>query len=341
VACESRSRPTGSSRRRSCRFPCPSPRIDNPSHKRDWLSRFRELDEPFEARHRRAAERLAAQGSISQVYVAILGLRSDVIDFRFPEEVAKLQRVVDPPGELELAGALKDRALFGAIGRYSHGITHELAVRTEVDTRGGTDVAWWIIGALRLRTQAELLIPAMSDHSWSTIAGITDGSCDVRLLEDFPQARVLGKSRVVTSEDLTWVADNLITFAEQCRDKRFRLVVEALGTYHHSPNSRLMTAQLWAGIEALAGADSETTFRLSSYLAAYLEPRGQGRLDSFARISKLYGIRSKAVHGAEIADEKLAEHVLEVRELLARLLIACIENGRIPSRRDFETALFS
>lgn len=83
-----------------------------------------------------AAQKLRAQERLKtcereEWNFAIVGLEcdSDAVNL---EGLAILRAVVEPPGEVLLAAALENPVKFGAIGRYSYQIQHELAVSPEI-----------------------------------------------------------------------------------------------------------------------------------------------------------------------------------------------------------------
>jgi hypothetical protein len=295
----------------------------------------------FEGRRARATERLASTEGKSW-YFAVLGLICSEHELALAP-LAKLQRVVEPPGEIELAGALENKLILSAIARYSHHIEYELAVSREddKDDQSAFNLAWWIVSALRVRTLSEILVPVVSDYSWSTIAALTNGGCHAQLLEDVPQARRLTEPVEVQPSDLEWISVNLVRFADLLEQPKFRLAVECLTTHHFSNSERMMAATLSAGIEALFDIQSELRFRLAVVVASVLEPRGRARRDLYRVVKKLYDTRSKAVHGGSLEETKIKEHVQEVRKLLSRLLSHIVERGSVPTEEEIEDLIFS
>jgi hypothetical protein len=271
---------------------------------------------------------------------AILGLHTEVESFSF-DRIGEFRRVVEPPGEVELARALKSQVLFGAIGRYSHGITYELAVNREFgdNDQSSFNVAWWIISALRVKTLLEFLVPAVADYSWSIIAALEEKECHAQLLEDVPQARRIEHPVTVTNADFAWVLGRLLKFGEMLEVPSFRLAVDALTTHQHLVNLRMMVASLWSGIEALVGVQSELRFRISLSVASLLETRGSQRSELYRRIKKLYDVRSKVVHGVVMREDEMVHHVAEVRKLLSKMVCTLVESGKVFSEADFESAL--
>ncbi|MCA1617163.1 MAG: hypothetical protein LC729_01555, partial [Acidobacteria bacterium] len=94
-------------------------------------------------------------------------------------------------------------------------------------------------------------------------------------------------------------------------------------------------------IECLFGISSELVFRLSLMAACVLHRRGAQRRECFHRVKKLYGVRSKAVHGDDISSERLNEGLDSSFRLLRDLLIAFIDHGREYSEDDYEIAIFA
>jgi len=95
---------------------------------------------------------------------------------------------------------------------------------------------------------------------------------------------------------------------------------------HHQ---RAAIARIWSGIEALFGVESELVYRISLIAASLLEPPGQPRKARFRSVRRLYGIRSKAVHGQRLSDEQLRAALSESFDLLRSLLLVIIEKGRM------------
>lgn len=312
--------------------------MDTDSKSEDRLAEIKSRIGHFEARKARARERLA--DSEGHWYFAIVGLDLEGNSVGI-EPLARFQRVIEPPGEVELAAACKDPTVFGAVGRYSPGIRFELAVRrNEGQDQPAFNLAWWILSALRARTCAEILVIAVSDHSWSVIAGIDDQTCHVQLLEDQPRAHRFEPVRTVAENDLRWVGQNLISFADLLEKPQFRLAVDSLCTHHQMASKRMAATMLWSGVEALFSISAELRFRLASCIAATLEDRGTERIGCYRRVKRLYDFRSRLVHGTTAGEEAIDQHVIEVRQILSRLICRFTEAGRIPDDAQTEELLF-
>jgi hypothetical protein len=300
------------------------------------LESLKNLAAQFEERKARASERLAH--SVGKHWsFALLGMHTSVEHFSF-SKIGELRSVIEPPGEIELARALKDQHLFGAIGRYSQGITHELAINRDFAESDQTafNIGWWIISAIRVKTLAEFLVPAVADHSWSIIAALDQQQCHAQLIEDAPQARRVDDPVMIQEADLQWVLHRILQFGEMLEVPRFQLAVEALTTHQHLVSPRMMAASLWSGIEALLGIQAELRFRIALSVASLLEPRGQLRAERYRRVKKLYDVRSRAVHGAAMNETDLISHVAEARKLLSSMVCTMVESGKVLSEEEIE-----
>jgi hypothetical protein len=299
------------------------------------------LSKHFAERKVRAKERLAMTGQCAGWHFGIIGLPPQQEKYVFVEPGIQLLPVVEPPGEVELAQALVNPGSFGVIARYSRSITHELQVfDNSMGDIEAFQIAWWLVGLIRVRTVAELLVPVAASCSWSVISGVESNTCSVSLIEDFPKSKRLTLPTQISSSDLDWVKENLYRFIDLLEVPSFRLAVDALCTYQHQESSRMMIAMLWSGIEALFSVQSELRFRLAVYIAALVAPPGEQRKTVYSNVKKLYDVRSKAVHGSKLKQEQIDQHLLEVRELLSKLLCRLIEAGKVFSEDELESELF-
>jgi hypothetical protein len=313
---------------------------NQPMTANDPITKLKGLSDHFSERKLRAKERLETDNQVGW-YFGIIGLQLSASSYDFLSGVAKIEEVIEPPGEIELASSLNEQSLFSAIARYSYGIRHQLKiVEHGVKEQKNFDLAWWITSLLRVRTLAEFLVPVASDHSWSVISGLEPRTCHVQFIEDVPRAKKLAESVVVQESDLEWVSTNVLRFARLLETPCFRLAVESLCTHQHQASDRMMVATLWAGIEALFNIHSELSFRLSTYVAVIIEPPGSGRRVAYQELKKLYGTRSKAVHGAKMSSEQIHEHVRAVRKILSRILCRFIEEDQVFPEERIEDEIF-
>jgi len=142
-------------------------------------------------------------------------------------------------------------------------------------------------------------------------------------------------------EDAYWIRNNYETFNSLASESEsFRFALAAAVNWQYSSDPRVAIAQLWSGIEAVFGINSELVYRISLLIASLLEPRGVARLTKFEQVRKLYGVRSKAVHGEDLSNVKLTKAMLESFDILSRLLLLNVEKGRPFTQDDFEEAIF-
>jgi hypothetical protein len=294
----------------------------------------------FDDRRTRAAARLAA-GAAAAWYFPLLNLEASSERFELGP-AARLQRVTDPPTEAELAAALQDPRLFATLGRWAAAVRWELALDRTLGTspQAASHLAGLIVMALRIRTGGQILLPAMTDHSWSTLAAIADGRCTAGVLEDVPLARRFDAPTRVETADLEWVWPRLGDLPGLLAAPRFRVAVDALAAHHHEANPRLAAVMLWAGLEALVGHSVADGFRMASRLAVGLEPPGPGRLDVYERGVDLVAMRSRVLVSELLAPADVESHVRDVRVVLTRLLTTVVDARRLPTTCELDQALF-
>ncbi|MEP4545481.1 MAG: hypothetical protein ABJ000_04820 [Saccharospirillum sp.] len=134
----------------------------------------------------------------------------------------------------------------------------------------------------------------------------------------------------LTQEDEIWIKSNYQKAKKLTNNNVFQDAVHSMETYrfHSLPKARL--AIIWSGIEGLFGIQQELVFRLSLYIAHFLEPEDkEKRKQLFNSVKQLYKHRSSAVHGSKIKG-KPHDHVVESAELLNRLIHKCIEHDGVP-----------
>lgn len=312
---------------------------DTPSKAEKLLNEARSYADYWEARRLRARERLEANNVSRAWHFALLGLKASFE--RVELGYGALRQVIEPPGEVELASALKQSELFSTVARYTHGLAYELVLPVEhLEDQHVFNIAWWITSTLRIRTRADFIVPIAADFSWSTITAAVPGSVEVVMLEDHPRSRIIEPGISITEEEVRWAELHYVTFASLAEDARFRMAAEAITTHHQQASARMMVAHLWAGIEALFGIQAELRFRLAALIAVLLEDRGEARVRLYRKIKRLYDVRSKAVHGSAMTEEQLQQHSVEARTLLSRLLQLFLDQGTLPSVEELEVALF-
>lgn len=145
----------------------------------------------------------------------------------------------------------------------------------------------------------------------------------------------------VTAEDVEWVGKHFDSFNRLASDSEsFNFALEAAIDWRFAKDTRSAVARLWGGIEALFGINSELVYRISLYSACLLAARGDTRKQKFEEVRKLYGLRSKVVHGEKLSNDKIAEAMSDSFHLLRDLLLLAVDNGRPITAADIDKAIF-
>jgi hypothetical protein len=145
----------------------------------------------------------------------------------------------------------------------------------------------------------------------------------------------------VSSDDAQWTTTHFEAFNRLAsQSEPFRLALEAATDWRYAKEPRLAVGRIWSGIEALFGISSELVYRISILTASLLEERGAPRKARYQAVKKLYGLRSKAVHGERLPQEHLVAAMNDSNRLLRELLLLTIERGHSLGADDFDDALF-
>ena len=273
--------------------------------------------------------------------------------------------------DLASAGAVGFRE-WAVLEPVSFSCTCEIESARAFATAPGYDTlnrAWLASSLLVLRGFTRHVGLACSAYSWSEIAGCqqrssvsrrsnlgkgeASGRCDKPegelgpfkggLLDFHISLLVNSESRIdaPTEDDAAWIQLHFATFDKLAAEsERFRFALTAAVDWRYSKDLRTAVARLWAGIESLLVVNSELVYRISLISSALLAPRGEPRRDRFKSVKRLYGLRSKAVHGEAMPEVSLVEAMNESCRLLRDLLLISIEKGRVLGPEDFDKAIF-
>jgi hypothetical protein len=233
----------------------------------------------------------------------------------------------------------------------------EIETAKDADVTPGYDAlnrAWLAAALLVLRGFTALRSIAYSAYSWQRIAGcqrrfastgrpqklppFRGGLLDLHLTS-IPDKHL--RLEPITDLDIVWIQKHFETFNRLASEsEKFRFALEASNDWRFAKEPRSAVARLWSGIEALFEINSELVYRISLLSAALLTSRGPARKEKFDAIRKLYGFRSKVVHGETLPEEKILEVVSDSFQLLRDLLLVSIEKGHPLNQRDFDDAVF-
>ena len=181
--------------------------------------------------------------------------------------------------------------------------------------------------ALRLRQQllreaeaagAELRPPVVSDTS---LFGMKDTSVDPIIwpIETLPRQlpTMSDPPKVIDKRHLLWVRQVFASGSKLMNDEAFGRSFQTFdgALWAHSTGSAIIV--IWAAVETLIQPGRpDTTKRLSSSLAALLEPAGAERERLFQRIRSLYEARSSSAHASR---SPAAQQLFESFEIARRL----------------------
>ena len=168
---------------------------------------------------------------------------------------------------------------------------------------------------------------------------VTDGDLPTYSLANrSPFIRPVDKVQVVSSDRLDWARTYQLQFDSLIKDPHFSSAMLCFSDSHYLPDLKVRIMLLWAGIEGLLSVDAELNRRLALYAALLMQGSNEEKNNYFAKVKKAYGIRSKAVHGAHLAPEKVKEGYEIASTILVELLGRCVELGRVPSPDEFDRA---
>jgi hypothetical protein len=135
-------------------------------------------------------------------------------------------------------------------------------------------------------------------------------------------------------------AKHFAVFEKPLADRRFSHAASVAATNYNEPKKSVRVAALWSAIESLLGFDQELKFRISTAIARLLESDKDGRYSRAKDVRKLYDLRSKSVHGAEIKSQEEKMAVSQSLNLLCELLIFFVERGTLGSKAEMDEIMF-
>jgi len=137
-------------------------------------------------------------------------------------------------------------------------------------------------------------------------------------------------SHVLTPNELDWIVLHFDNAKQLLENDSFQTALHCLASYRWHSMPRIKMAVLWAGIEGMFCASSEIRFRISLYIARFLNKEDPGaRQVTFDAVKKLYNSRSSAVHGSKTKGD-LNVAVEDSAEILHKLIRQCIVNESMP-----------
>jgi hypothetical protein len=123
-----------------------------------------------------------------------------------------LRRLRQFPTHEQLALSLTSLPVAGAMAQYGEEIIrHELIIDAEhIDHPGRIPpTAEAILAGLRIRTGAEVVCPAVCEHSWAALPSSPPNGCRAYHFERGLSHQITAQPRVLLPDDLEWVRENL------------------------------------------------------------------------------------------------------------------------------------
>jgi len=131
-----------------------------------------------------------------------------------------------------------------------------------------------------------------------------------------------------------WMACGLL----MRRNPEFNLAVQTFARSQFARRSSMALLAMWGALESLfSPARNELSFRISSSIAVFLEPAGEGRVALQKKVAKLYNARCAAAHSSE---EKCEGPLLDTYFLMKRVISKIIEENHVPTRRELKARMF-
>lgn len=161
------------------------------------------------------------------------------------------------------------------------------------------NTVWWFAALLRFEAGNHLIVPVISNvpfkdggalqkaHFWSN-------EIDNRLLPERPATEEISEAHLGWIQRFWWSAAGLMKLSEE-----FAFLFLAFDQCCFQRNKPQALIMLWSALENIFSTSNRTElrFRISANIASYLEPPGNDRQQLHKKITKLYDMRSIAVHG--------------------------------------------
>jgi hypothetical protein len=217
-------------------------------------------------------------------------------------------------------------------------------ISSENESTFGYDIlnrAWLLNTLLVLRKKTNINSIALLNRSWNDLKNIDDvkaNLCDYHI----KMLRIGSLNELkVESADIKWIKvhyENANTLAFE--NEKFRYALEVINSWRYCVDVKSAIAILWAAIESIVDVSIEISYRLSLSISSLLCERGDERIKKFKEIKKLYGLRSKVVHGSNLKGPEIEKSLVESFRLLSELVVYMIENNKMIKSADFEDAIF-
>lgn len=266
----------------------------------------------------------------AELFIGISGIEYKQDSFEIIPGFLTIRSITNPPGIVHVCRASNlDQSDYLGVARYSHTIKAEITCGKQSfqildDPQFFHDLAWNTAALIKLRGHQTLVGYCSSTVSWDTVQAITDHSVLFLILDDVPRQLQVDDIRCVSSQDLIWVRENYnraLRLRDASESRRFGLAFNLAYTWNHTSNSRIAVANIWSGLEALFGVqtDRPVSQMLVERIAAWLNGVSE------SEIGDLYNHRCDAVHGRLMQEDEIIDVIRKSADLLRRSLVQCIE----------------
>ena len=275
-----------------------------------------------------------AWADVLQWHFAVVGLDVGQDYYQIANGIY-IQKIRNLPTAETVASSLSNPVAIGLFQHYASlgMLRYELVIDLEYleDDIPVPELADFIVTGIGVRTQSDLFCLTACEESWGKLQ---PGRTYLARIENAPYVVSLDEPIAVTDDELHWVQQNFESILELTMQTPFALAFKSYSAQMNSPDPRMVTTQIWAGIESLIEGKFQVSYSLSLLAALILEPKGPNCEERRLAIRKMYNQRSDVVHGREVKEEVLSTHVIEARRLLADLLCKFIELGKIFHRQE-------
>ena len=267
----------------------------------------------------------------SYLFVGLNGVSYTGEAFEVLPGFLTLRQVTNPPGLVHVtrASSAKDDQYL-SVGRYSYGITVELAAGSSEfpdskDPEFLHAIAFHTAALVKLRGHENLFCPVSATTSWDLVASAGEHSVRFRLLDDVPSQIRVGHPSEIIEADLIWAReywDQAFRMRDGSISARFGLAFNVAYTWNHTLNPRIAISSIWVGLEALFGnrTDRPVTRTLVDRIVSWLGDVSE------SEIFDLYNSRCDAVHGRPMDAKTLRDTLQGSSLLLRRSVVRCIES---------------
>jgi len=242
-----------------------------------------------------------------------------------------------PPGKTHPAPW---KAAYGGSG---FDVVAELLVpkRTRAALDDRIALARLVVALLRLWASPSIIVPVISNISFSDAARVPDSECHLVPMEIEPRYFRLAapEGEGINEPRVQWVKENWPAAADLVtKHAELRLAVDVVDGGQFIRNPALALVSLWGALEALfSPAKVELRFRVAALIASYLREAGPERRDLYKTVLRLYNDRSAAAHGQPKGNPV---GLLQTFEVLRQAILKMISDRHVPSREELEARLF-